>query len=291
MTEPSTLTLCAYCKETHGTCNCPVKCKVKLLRDQNTCRKCDCTDAQIAFGDPLHACRLAYACPVCLVYTCEDCHSDSCTYCNSGKTLKIFYTSFIPFDHDKSILPHCDKLFKAAFTNFMTYHKTMTLINEYIHWIKTRARNPEVGEAPSVKINKLWMCHIIDTMSYAKFCEKACGMFIHHDPTQYASRQSGIEVGMMLASRRDVSCIAMKLWGMKYSPVCPTIKVNVLVDSKVYEITTQLDTLISSFCAQVRDVANTAVKVKFNGLFALPRRTLEYYGVESGSTIKVVSTR
>lgn len=287
MTEPVVLTLCAYCKASYGTCSCPIKCKVKLLKDQISCSKCDRTDSQIAFGDPMHECRLAYSCLDCLVYTCEDCHTDLCAHCDNRETLKIFYTSHIPFDHKETILPHCHRLFKASLNGFNTYHKTMTLVNEYVHWIKSRAGSPDLSDAPSKKVNRLWLCHIIDTVSYSKFCQEACGVFVHHDPTQSISRHSGIEVGIMLAGRREVSCLAMKLWGMKYRPICPYITVKVSLDGKVYEVKTQLDTMICDFDKQVREVVGVTVNVMFNGSVAHPARTLEYYRVEDGSSIKV----
>ena len=277
--------VCAVCRADFGTCRCAVKCSVKLLRDQTTCRKCNKTDEQIAIGDPLYKHRIGFACPKCHIYTCEECLKSNCMYCDSKKSLNLFYTSMVPFDHDASLLSDCAKLIKANMKTFTKYHKALALFNEYVHWVKMRAGKTDISDSPSKKINHMWMRHILDTMSYANFCQKVCGQFVHYDPALDSSKQSSMEIGMMLGARQNVSQLAKKVWGMDYVTQCPTINIFVSFKDKVFTVNTTADTTICMLDKQIKDAIGELVNVLFNGSVASPGRTLEYYGVKDGDTI------
>lgn len=206
-------------------------------------------------------------------------------YCESAKSAKLFYITKPPFDHDPSLLSDCAKLIKAMTNGFRDYGKTVMVFNEYVHWIKLRVGKADISDAPSNKVNKMWFTHISDTVQYAAFCQKVCGQFVHHDPALNPSKQSGIEVGMMLASRTNPTHRARKIWGIAYTPSSPPMSVTVTLEGKSYTVTTTQDTMIRTFDSQIKQVTGKTVNVIFNGSVARPGCTLEYYGVKPGDTV------
>ena len=131
----------------------------------------------------------------------------------------------------------------------------------------------------------MWMAHILDTMSYTAFCQKVCGQFVHHNPALNVSRQSSVDVGMMLGTRQNVSHLTKKIWGINYVPTRPIIRVFIALMGKMYTVNTTIDTTIRMLDKQIKSTTGKVVKMLFNGSTVSRTRTLEYYGVKDGDVI------
>jgi hypothetical protein len=53
---------------------------------------------------------------------------------------------------------------------------------EYKRFLTLFVTHPEETLAPSKDVDKFWHGHILDTLKYAKDCEKVFGYFLHHFP-------------------------------------------------------------------------------------------------------------
>ncbi len=53
---------------------------------------------------------------------------------------------------------------------------------EYRRFLSLKAWYPSVELVPNKLVDKVWHAHILDTMAYAKDCEKVFGFFLHHFP-------------------------------------------------------------------------------------------------------------
>lgn len=56
------------------------------------------------------------------------------------------------------------------------------LANEYLIYIKLKADNEDKLLCPPKIVDALWHAHILHTKTYAAFCQRNFGRFIHHTP-------------------------------------------------------------------------------------------------------------
>lgn len=53
-------------------------------------------------------------------------------------------------------------------------------IAEYLDFLRENKMNPEVNILPSVRVDRVWHIHILQTRQYAEVCESYLGFFLHH---------------------------------------------------------------------------------------------------------------
>ena len=71
------------------------------------------------------------------------------------------------------------------------YRRFLYLLNLY----------PEAQVAPTVDVDTFWHYHILDTMKYARDCDRIFGRFLHHDPSLGLEGENGIEIQQQAGER------------------------------------------------------------------------------------------
>lgn len=53
-------------------------------------------------------------------------------------------------------------------------------IGEYLHFLREHRVSPGRNILPSVRVDRVWHIHILQTADYAQVCEDYLGYFLHH---------------------------------------------------------------------------------------------------------------
>ncbi|MGH3546934.1 MAG: glycine-rich domain-containing protein [Pseudonocardiaceae bacterium] len=90
-------------------------------------------------------------------------------------------------------------------------------------FLKTCADHPHLSLVPSQAIDSGWHTFVLYTRDYAKFCDRAAGRFIHHEPEDAPARadQEGHMICDTVAVIRASGFeIDEPLWAMEHDPPC-----------------------------------------------------------------------
>lgn len=90
-------------------------------------------------------------------------------------------------DHFKAIMeldltPIKIKLMHAASGEAWSADKANAVEKEYRRFLCLMKMFPEEDTAPLVDVDTFWHYHILDTMKYARDCDRVFGYFLHHYP-------------------------------------------------------------------------------------------------------------
>lgn len=77
-------------------------------------------------------------------------------------------------------------------------------IRFYIDFIILCIKYPEERIVPTKEIDSVWHAHILDTKSYAKFCEKFVGEYLHHDPSLGNTKESKKELDTLFKRTEEL---------------------------------------------------------------------------------------
>ncbi|HEY9689815.1 MAG TPA: glycine-rich domain-containing protein-like, partial [Coleofasciculaceae cyanobacterium] len=55
-------------------------------------------------------------------------------------------------------------------------------IQGYLQFLKAIDQHPTAALVPSLDVDEVWHCHLLDTHKYAADCQWLFGRFIHHNP-------------------------------------------------------------------------------------------------------------
>jgi hypothetical protein len=72
---------------------------------------------------------------------------------------------------------------------------------EYRRFLYLMNAFPEAQVAPTVDVDTFWHYHILDTMKYARDCERTFGRFLHHYPYLGMEGEDGIEMQQQAGER------------------------------------------------------------------------------------------
>ncbi|RYE79875.1 MAG: glycine-rich domain-containing protein-like [Oxalobacteraceae bacterium] len=80
------------------------------------------------------------------------------------------------------LVPIKVKLMHVESGEAWSLEKANAVEKEYRRFLCLMKMFPEEDTAPSVDVDTFWHYHILDTMKYARDCERAFGYFLHHYP-------------------------------------------------------------------------------------------------------------
>ena len=72
---------------------------------------------------------------------------------------------------------------------------------EYRRFLYLMKVYPHGEKAPLVDVDTFWHYHILDTMKYARDCERIFGHFLHHDPSFGLTSENGVEMQQQAGER------------------------------------------------------------------------------------------
>jgi hypothetical protein len=79
--------------------------------------------------------------------------------------------------------------------------RTNAIETEYRRFLYLMNAFPDAQVAPTVDVDTFWHYHILDTMKYARDCERTFGRFLHHYPYLGLEGEDGVEVQQQAGER------------------------------------------------------------------------------------------
>ncbi|AFY55275.1 Protein of unknown function (DUF1399) [Rivularia sp. PCC 7116] len=94
-----------------------------------------------------------------------------------------------------------------------TYEQTNRAIYHYSAFLCLIHLYPKHKLVPTQEIDKVWHCHILDTMKYAQDCEMLFGRFIHHFP--YFGKRGKADRNNLYAAFTETKTLFQKHFGIE----------------------------------------------------------------------------
>jgi hypothetical protein len=82
-----------------------------------------------------------------------------------------------------------------------TLERTNAIETEYRRFLYLMNAFPDAEVAPTVDVDTFWHYHILDTMKYARDCERTFGRFLHHHPYLGLEGENGMEMQQQAGER------------------------------------------------------------------------------------------
>lgn len=89
---------------------------------------------------------------------------------------------FLQKAHQLDLDPIAYQLMQSKAGSYWTEPRVVKAIAQYLAFLYLHDRYPHLQLAPSLDIDQVWHCHILDTQKYAEDCELLFGYMIHHFP-------------------------------------------------------------------------------------------------------------
>ncbi|MBW4659056.1 MAG: glycine-rich domain-containing protein-like [Drouetiella hepatica Uher 2000/2452] len=95
-----------------------------------------------------------------------------------SQSFEIFLQKARQLDLD----PIAYQLMQSPTDLYWTKPQVVKAIAQYLAFLYLYDRYPHLQLAPSLEIDQIWHCHILDTQKYAEDCQLLFGYMIHHFP-------------------------------------------------------------------------------------------------------------
>lgn len=92
------------------------------------------------------------------------------------------FETFLQKAHQLDLAPIAYQLMQPQAGAYWTKPQVVKAIAEYLAFLYLSNRYPHLQLAPSLEIDRVWHCHILDTQKYAEDCQLLFGYMIHHFP-------------------------------------------------------------------------------------------------------------
>jgi len=254
----------------------------------------------------------------CHHWICNSCYDNKinkkhCPYCRqTTETKRSIFKNASNISFPEPFKPFYSKLY-IRISDFIDWYihtdniydkhsHIIQLLNEYHKWLTLVGEYGAQKLSPSPLIDKVWHCHILDTINYRLICDQICGKFIDHFPENAFFSNYEKKLERMKLTRQHYTekygDIKMQYWDFpKFSMHLHTFEsdgyifVKTLYD-KIITLPYVKTMHINDIKIMLEDIENIPVETQrliFAGIqLEEDNRDLIYYNIRQSSTLHVV---